>query len=63
MAYLDFKEFPNLIKYYATIGNVTLLKEEYNTITECTLLKDIEQFMYLTNHISWTTLPTKSYKY
>ena len=43
MAYLEFKEFPNLMKYYTTIGN-----EEYNTIKECTLLKDIEHFTYLT---------------
>ena len=48
MAYLEFDEFPDLIEYYTTIGNVTLLKEEYNKIKECTLLKDIEHFMYLT---------------
>ena len=48
MAYLDFKEFPNLIKYYTTIGTSTILKEEYNTIKECTLLKDTKYFMYLT---------------
>ena len=48
MAYLEFDKFPNLIKYYTTIGNGTLLKEEYTTIKECTLLKDIEHFMYLT---------------
>ena len=42
MAYLDFKEFPNLIKYYTTIGNSTLLKEEYTTTKECTLLEDIK---------------------
>ena len=48
MAYLDFEEFPDLIKYYTTIGNGTLLKEKYTTIKECTLLKDIEHFMYLT---------------
>ena len=44
MAYLEFEEFPNLIEYYTTIGNSTLLKEKYNTIKECTLLKDIEHF-------------------
>ena len=27
MAYLDFEEFANLIEYYTTIGNGTLLKE------------------------------------
>ena len=48
MAYQEFDKFPNLIKYYTTIGNGTLLKEEYTTIKECTLLKDIEHFLYLT---------------
>ena len=40
-------EFPDLIKYYTTIGISTLLKEEYTTIKERTPLKDIEHFMYL----------------
>ena len=48
MAYLEFEEFPNLIDYYTTIGNRTLLKEESTTIKECTLLKDIKHFLYLT---------------
>ena len=48
MAYLEFEEFPNLIDYYTTIGNGTLHKEEYTTIKECTLLKDIKHFLYLT---------------
>ena len=48
MAYLEFDEFSNLIEYYDTIGNGTLLKEGYTTINECTQLKDIEHFMYLT---------------
>ena len=48
MAYLEFNEFPDLIEYYTTIGNGTLLKKEHTTIKECTLLKDIEHFMYLT---------------
>ena len=55
MAYQEFDEFPNLIEFYTTIGNgtllkeeYTLLKEEYTTIKECTLLKDIEHFLYLT---------------
>ena len=48
MAYLEFDEFPNLIKYYTTIGNGTILKEKYTTLKECTILKDIEHFMYLT---------------
>ena len=51
MAYLEFNEFPDLIQYYTTIGNGTLLKEEYTTIKECTLLEDIEYFLY----------PTQSY--
>ena len=48
MAYLEFNEFPDLIEYYSTIGNGTLLKEEYTSIKECTLLKDIKHFLYLT---------------
>ena len=48
MAYLEFDKLPDLIKYYTTIRNGTLLKEEYTTIKECTLLKDIEHFMVLT---------------
>ena len=48
MAYQEFDEFPDLIEYYTTIVNGTLLKEEYNKIKECTLLKDIEHFLYLT---------------
>ena len=48
MAYLEFDEFPDLIEYYTTIGNSTLLKEKYTTIKECTLPKDIDHFMYLT---------------
>ena len=31
MAYLEFNKFPDLIEYYTTIDNGTLLKEEYNT--------------------------------
>ena len=48
MAYLDFEEFPDLIKYHTTIINGRLLKEEYTAIKECTLLKDIKHFMYHT---------------
>ena len=48
MAYQEFDEFPNSIEYYTTIGNGTLLKQEYSTIKESTLLKDIEHFLYLT---------------
>ena len=48
MAYLDFEEYPNLIKYYTTIGNSSLLKEMYTTMANHTLLKDIENLMYLT---------------
>ena len=48
MAYQEFNEFPNLIKYYTTIGNGTPLKEEYTPIKGSTLLKDIKHFLYLT---------------
>ena len=48
MAYLDFEEFPDLIKYYTTIANGTLLNEEHNTMENGTLFKDIDNFMYLT---------------
>ena len=59
MAYLDFEEFPNLIKYYATIGNDTLFKEEYTTIKECTLIKDIKDFMHLTQLYFLDNTPNK----
>ena len=45
MAYLEFK---NIIEYYTTTVTSTQLKEEYNTMENCTLLKDIDNFMYLT---------------
>ena len=48
MVSLDFIEFPDLIEYYTTIGTSTILKEEYNTIEYCTLLKDISNLMYHT---------------
>ena len=48
MAYQEFDEFPDLFKYYTTIGNGTLLKEDYTTIKERALLKDIKHFLYLT---------------
>ena len=48
MAYLDFGEFPDLIEYYTTTLDATLHKEEYTTIEICTILKEIENFMYLT---------------
>ena len=32
MAYLDFKEFPDLIKYFTTIENGTILKEKCTTM-------------------------------
>ena len=48
MAYQEFDKFPDLIEYYTTIGNGALLKEEYTTIKESTLLQDIEHFLYLT---------------
>ena len=46
--YQEFDEFPDLIEYYTTIENGTLLKEEHTTIKESTLLKDIKHFLYLT---------------
>ena len=56
IAYLESKEFPNLIEYYKTIGTGALLREENTTIKECTLLKDIKNFMYLTQlHFSEDT--------
>ena len=56
MAYLEFTEFPNLIKYYTIIGNGTLLKEDYTNKANGTILKDIENFMYLTQpHFSEDT--------
>ena len=48
MAYVEFEDFPDLIQYFTTIGNGTLLKQKYTIIKESTLLKDIEDFMYLT---------------
>ena len=48
MASIEFEEFPKLIKYYTTIGNGPVLKEEYTTMEICTLLKDVKYFMYLT---------------
>ena len=61
MAYLDFEEFPNLIKYYTTIGNCTLLKKEYTAIENCTLLTEIENSMYLTQLYFLEDTPTKFY--
>ena len=48
MANLGFGEFPNIIKYYTTIGNCTPLKEEYTSMENHTLLKNIDNFMYPT---------------
>ena len=48
MAYLDFASFPNLIKYYTTIGNCAQLKEEYATIQNHALLNDIKILIFLT---------------
>ena len=45
---LGFREFPDLIEYYTTTVNGTLLKEEYTSMENHTLLKDIDNFMYLT---------------
>ena len=62
MAYLDFEEITDFIEYYTTIGNGTLLKEAYITMANCRLLKDIKNFMYLTQPY-FIQLPTKFYKY
>ena len=48
MASQEVDEFPDLIEYYTTIGSSTILKEEYTTFKEYTLLKDIEHFLFLT---------------
>ena len=61
MAYHEFKEFPDLIKYYTTTVNCTLLKEECTAMENCTLLRDIKILCTLPNHISWKILPTKFY--
>ena len=59
MAYLEFDEFPDLIKYYTSIGNGTLLNQKYTTIKEGTLLKDIEHFMYLTQSYFLNNTPNQ----
>ena len=59
MAYQEFDKFPDLIEYYTTIVNDTLVKEEYTTIKECTLLKDIEHFLYLTQSYFSDVTPNK----
>ena len=48
MAYHGFREFPNLIEYYTAIRTGALLNKEYATIENCTLLKDINNLIYLT---------------
>ena len=45
---MDFGEFPDLIKYCTTIGNGTLLNEEYSTSEIHTLLNDMDNLMYHT---------------
>ena len=50
-----FREIPNIIKYYPTIGNGTQLKEEYTIIH---FLKTLTILCTLPNQISWRTLPT-----
>ena len=41
-----FQGISYLIEYYTTIGNGTILEEEYTTIQKFTLLKDIDNLMY-----------------
>ena len=45
---LGFRELSNLIKYYTTIVNGTILKAEYTIMENHTLLKDINNFLYFT---------------
>ena len=45
MTYHDSVEFPDLIKYYTTVGTGTLFNEEYTTIENHTLLNDIDDLM------------------
>ena len=61
MAYLEFNKFSDLVEYYTTIGNSTLLKHKYTTVKECTLLQDIKHFMCLTQSYFSDNTPTKSY--
>ena len=61
MAYLDFKEFPNLIEYYTTSLNGTLLKESTLESKDVHYLRTSKILCTLSNHISQTTLPIKSY--
>ena len=46
--YHGFGEFPNHIKYYTSIRHGTLLKEDYTTMKNHTLLKYIHNLMYHT---------------
>ena len=46
MAYLHFREVPNLINYYTTIGKSTIIKEEHTTMENYTLLNYVNNLMY-----------------
>ena len=59
MAYLDFGEFPDLIKYYTTIVIVMLLNQEYTTMENHALLKDIKDVMYLTQPYFMEDIPNQ----
>ena len=59
MACLDFAEFPDLLEHYTTIGNGKLLKKEYTTIENHTLLEDIDKLMYLTQLNSLEDTPNQ----
>ena len=48
MANHGFRELHNLSKYYSSIGNDTLLKQEYTIMETFTLLKDFKNLMYCT---------------
>ena len=60
MAYLEFNKFPNLIKYYITIGNGTLLKESTLQSKNAHYLRILNTLCNLPNHILQMTHPTKS---
>ena len=61
MANLEFEEIPKLIKYYTTIGNGILLKEEYILWKIVHYLRTSKILCTLPNWISHKTPPTKSY--
>ena len=59
MANHGFGEFPNIIKHYTTIVTSTLLKEGYTMIENHTILKDIKNFVYLTQLYFMEDIPNQ----